>query len=99
MGLTCRVLEKRERPMPPSYSKSDHILEQKPLMVALPLCVDLDGTLIRSDMLYEGFCALATDPRVIPTLLLLFRGRAAFKQAVADRAPWIQNFCHITKPY
>ena len=72
--------------MPPSYSKSDHILEQKPLMVALPLCVDLDGTLIRSDMLYEGFCALATDPRVIPTLLLLFRGRAAFKQAVADRA-------------
>jgi hypothetical protein len=52
LGLTRRVLEKRERPMPPSYSKSDHILEQKPLMVALPLSVDLDGTLIRSDMFY-----------------------------------------------
>ncbi len=58
-----------------------------PDALALPLCVDLDGTLIRSDMLLEGFCALATDPRVVPTLLLLLRGRAEFKQSVAASAP------------
>lgn len=49
----------------------------------LPLCVDLDGTLVRSDTLVEGFCALASDPRVGITLLSLANGRAAFKQAVA----------------
>jgi hypothetical protein len=50
---------------------------------ALPLCVDLDGTLVRSDTLLEGFCAFATDPRVFGALLRLRDGRAAFKQAVA----------------
>jgi 4-hydroxybenzoate polyprenyltransferase len=55
--------------------------------MALPLCVDLDGTLIRSDMLLEGFCALATDPMVFSALLFLLRGRAAFKQSIAARAP------------
>ena len=58
-----------------------------PDVLALPLCVDLDGTLTRSDTLHEGFCALATGPYVVSTLLLLFRGRAAFKQAVAAQAP------------
>jgi 4-hydroxybenzoate polyprenyltransferase/phosphoserine phosphatase len=53
------------------------------LAVALPLCVDLDGTLVRSDTLVEGFCALATDPRVFGALRRLANGRAAFKQAVA----------------
>lgn len=58
-----------------------------PPPTTLPLCVDLDGTLIRSDMLHEGICALASDPLVFGTLLPLLRGRAAFKQAVATRAP------------
>jgi 4-hydroxybenzoate polyprenyltransferase len=53
---------------------------------ALPLCVDLDGTLVRSDTLVEGFCALATDPRVVTALLSLANGRAAFKQSVAAGA-------------
>jgi len=54
---------------------------------ALPLCVDLDGTLIHSDMLHEGLCALVTDPRSLQILPQLFRGRAAFKEAVAARVP------------
>jgi 4-hydroxybenzoate polyprenyltransferase len=53
---------------------------------ALPLCVDLDGTLLRSDTLVEGFCALATDPRVVAALLSLANGRAMFKQSVAAAA-------------
>jgi 4-hydroxybenzoate polyprenyltransferase/phosphoserine phosphatase len=55
--------------------------------LALPLCVDLDGTLIRSDMLHEGLFALAGDPGIVDCLPQLFRGRAAFKQRVAERAP------------
>ena len=51
------------------------------------LCVDLDGTLVRSDMLQEGVCALAGDPRVFSALLQLLRGRAQFKQSVATHAP------------
>ena len=51
------------------------------------LCVDLDGTLVRSDTLQEAVCTLATDRRVFSTLLLLLRGRAEFKQSVATRAP------------
>jgi 4-hydroxybenzoate polyprenyltransferase len=54
--------------------------------LALPLCVDLDGTLVRSDTLVEGFCALAADPRVFGAVAQLARGRAAFKQAIAAGA-------------
>lgn len=56
-------------------------------VVKPPLCVDLDGTLVRSDMLAEGVLALATSPRLYRNVLLLpSRGRAAFKQAVAADA-------------
>ena len=53
-----------------------------------PLVVDLDGTLIRSDLLVESFLALAgADPRAaLRALLMLRRGKAAFKAAVADAA-------------
>jgi 4-hydroxybenzoate polyprenyltransferase len=53
----------------------------------LPLCVDLDGTLIRSDMLHEGFFALAGDPRILSCLAALKTGRAAFKHRVGALAP------------
>ena len=52
-----------------------------------PLCVDLDGTLIASDMLYESAALLARD-RPLALLQLpawLLRGRARFKGAIADR--------------
>jgi hydroxymethylpyrimidine pyrophosphatase-like HAD family hydrolase len=58
-----------------------------PNTMVLPLCVDLDGTLVRTDTLIEGLCALATDPRIVVALLRLTSGRAALKQAIAIQAP------------
>lgn len=56
---------------------------------APPLVVDLDGTLVRSDMLVETVVrTLARAP--VEALLLpwrLAKGRAAFKQAMAARGP------------
>ena len=66
----------------------------------LPLCVDLDGTLCRSDTLFEAFLSLLKQQ---PLALLLapfwlLGGRAAFKQKVAAGAelnvaalPWRQD--------
>jgi 4-hydroxybenzoate polyprenyltransferase/phosphoserine phosphatase len=53
-----------------------------------PLCVDLDGTLVKSDTLVDSLLALA---RKRPALLLalpwrLLRGKAAFKAFVAEHA-------------
>lgn len=57
--------------------------------VAIPLCVDLDGTLISGDTLHEAFATLlVTRPiAAIRTLWALRNGRAAFKAAVAAHAP------------
>ena len=54
-------------------------------MHQVPLCVDLDGTLVSSDTLFES-CArlLATRPqRALMLPVWLSRGRAAFKEAIA----------------
>ena len=53
-----------------------------------PLVVDLDGTLIRSDLLVESFLALlGADPlAALRALGALRRGKAAFKAALADAA-------------
>ena len=53
---------------------------------ARPLCVDLDGTLVKSDTLVDSLLALA---RYHPRLLLqlpgaLLRGKAAFKACVTS---------------
>ncbi len=53
----------------------------------IPLCVDLDGTLVKTDLLYEGLARLARE-RFGPFLvspLWLSRGKAAFKREVARR--------------
>lgn len=51
----------------------------------LPLCVDLDGTLINSDTLAEGVVGLGADLRLAGALLKLpVSGRAGFKHAVAQ---------------
>jgi 4-hydroxybenzoate polyprenyltransferase/phosphoserine phosphatase len=53
----------------------------------LPLCVDLDGTLIRSDTLVEGIGHLLGDWRSWPGLAAAFlRGKAGLKQHVAAEA-------------
>ena len=54
---------------------------------AIPLVVDMDGTLIRSDSLLEG-CVQLWRERPLQIALLplwLSKGRAGFKHALADR--------------
>jgi len=53
----------------------------------VPLCIDLDGTLSRSDSLLETFCELL---KVAPLAILqvpfwLFKGRANLKREIAER--------------
>ena len=62
--------------------------EMLPLTM-LPLCVDLDGTLVKSDTLADSVCVLA---RTHPWDLLrlpgwLMRGKAVLKREVSSRAP------------
>lgn len=54
-------------------------------MTQTPLIVDLDGTLIRSDLLYESIILyLKNKPYKLFTLLSwLFKGKAAFKERLA----------------
>lgn len=51
-----------------------------------PLAVDLDGTLLRSDLMWEGLARLPfRNPAAIPAIALaLLGGRAAFKARVAS---------------
>jgi 4-hydroxybenzoate polyprenyltransferase len=54
----------------------------------LPLCVDLDGTLVRTDLLWESLLSVVHRS---PTSILQFpvwlsRGKAYFKEQVAQRA-------------
>jgi 4-hydroxybenzoate polyprenyltransferase/phosphoserine phosphatase len=56
----------------------------------LPLCVDLDGTLVRTDTLHEQYLtALLRRPfaALLTVVVLLLRGKAAFKQAVGRLGP------------
>lgn len=51
-----------------------------------PLCVDLDGTLVRTDTLFELLAAAMRDWRVLLMVpIWLLRGRAVLKQELARR--------------
>jgi 4-hydroxybenzoate polyprenyltransferase len=52
-----------------------------------PLVVDLDGTLIKTDLLVESVCSLLRqEPLALVALpIWLLRGRAALKRAIAER--------------
>jgi 4-hydroxybenzoate polyprenyltransferase len=54
-----------------------------------PLCVDLDGTLIKSDSLFDAFCQLVRcNPLLVWRVpLWLAGGRARLKREIACRAP------------
>lgn len=53
-----------------------------------PLVVDLDGSLVRTDTLIEGFVAALSHPlKLARALFALRRGRAAMKSALAGIAP------------
>ena len=53
------------------------------------LVIDLDGTLVHTDTLHEAFLALfrARPFAAIKSLFAIPRGRAAFKQRVAELTP------------
>jgi hypothetical protein len=57
------------------------------LPLAIPLVVDLDGTLIAGDMLYKSFfAALGRNPFIVlPCIGWLWRGRAVLKRELALR--------------
>jgi phosphoserine phosphatase len=59
----------------------------------VPLCVDLDGTLIHTDVLWEGIkFMLRRKPLALLGLLpLLRRGRAPFKRAVSEASTFNVN--------
>jgi 4-hydroxybenzoate polyprenyltransferase/phosphoserine phosphatase len=63
----------------------------------IPLCVDLDGTLVKSDTLYDSLLVLLrTNPRKIPRLFgRLLQGKAAFKAYITDSV--ILDVAHL--PY
>lgn len=49
----------------------------------LPLCVDLDGTLIRSDLLHDGLARLLTRPADLARVLACLPDRARLKAQLA----------------
>jgi 4-hydroxybenzoate polyprenyltransferase/phosphoserine phosphatase len=53
----------------------------------LPLCVDLDGTLVRSDTLVDSLASGARNWRVWRAFLTVLRSRAAMKQQIAEIEP------------
>lgn len=55
-------------------------------VAARPLCVDLDGTLLRTDTLFEMLAGALRDWRILLMLpIWLLRGRAVLKQELARR--------------
>ena len=73
---------------------SSHIDEQATIIgptpveqASIPLCVDLDGTLVKTDTLWEALILLLkTSPwRLVSLPIWLARGKAAFKQEVCRR--------------
>ena len=65
----------------------------------LPLCVDLDGTLVYGDMLAEGMLSLSADPGLALAIARLpFTGRAAFKAHVGSRHEFDPAYLPYNEP-
>jgi len=60
-----------------------------------PLCVDLDGTLLRSDMLLESLLAMIKDnpASVFQLPFWMVKGKAHFKSQIASRVDF--SSCHL----
>lgn len=65
-----------------------------------PLCVDLDGTLVKSDTLLDSTLILARrKPALLPALVrLAFRGKAQFKQFVTSQVTLDVNRLPYNRP-
>lgn len=72
-----------------STEKTETSTHDKELQAGKPvLAVDLDGSLLRSDMLHESFWNLAARhfPKAMRAALELKNGKAALKRALSDKA-------------
>ena len=58
--------------------KSPSTSENASAATLLPLCVDLDGTVVRSDTLLEGIFALPANRRLLWCFAGLLSGRVVF---------------------
>jgi len=67
----------------------------------LPLAVDLDGTLLATDVLHEGLvCTLLHHPAALARLLpALVAGRAALKRRVTEVAPPLAEALPLRLPF
>lgn len=78
-------------------------MEPRPIQRALPrpLCVDLDGTLIRSDILIESVLALLKQNPFYVLMLpvWLLRGKANFKLQIARRVELAVDLLPYNKPF
>jgi 4-hydroxybenzoate polyprenyltransferase/phosphoserine phosphatase len=66
-----------------------YLQSQHEIPVDVPLVVDLDGTLIRTDLLVESaFAHLGENPsRIFSLFAMLMRGKAALKASIAAETP------------
>jgi len=73
--------------LPETYTKPGQTSLSQPSGTSVPLVVDLDGTLVKTDLLIESVAALLKDePRYVFSLpFWLLKGRAGFKQEIARR--------------
>lgn len=68
-------------------SEAASLAQQGARSDSTPICVDLDGTLLRSDLLYESLLALLAKSPLVALLLpfWLLRGKAHLKRQIASR--------------
>ena len=66
----------------------------------LPLCIDLDGTLVKSDTLVDGVLVLARQhpPSLLAIPGWIAKGKAAFKQRVTERVSLNVEHLPYNKP-
>lgn len=71
------------------------------LSIFSPLCVDLDGTLIKSDVLYIAWKQLVQNNilKAFFVLCAVLKGRAYFKQQLANASPILPEMLNYNMPF
>jgi 4-hydroxybenzoate polyprenyltransferase/phosphoserine phosphatase len=87
MGVDPRVAVIGARAF--GVSTAAYLRSQQEAAIDVPLVVDLDGTLIRSDLLVESaFAHIAENPlRILRLFRMLMGGKAALKAGIAAKTP------------
>ena len=76
-----------EHPVPENQISEQNVADPKATGRRVPLCVDMDGTLLNTDSLIECFFAVIKDWRVMFALFgWLLKGKAHLKQQLALHA-------------